>query len=342
MMNERLFDYDDLSLIQNERIVKKEIYPKEEIFQDALFYFRNNGFPFPNITIHEAKQKLNLLASLELKDCINSLLCGDVADTFHKHRFYGHAIGKKSPVMAFEIDKDLLKVFKYTYPNIGTKYMGFLSLVSNTQANSNFRPAFVKYILHKYGVDFDFYLDPCMGYGGRLVGFLASDFNMYIGTDPSVKSYKANKAIIKALGNKKKFDIYNETFEDLDLINYYNKVDIVFTSPPYFMKEIYSTDNTQSMIKFSSYDKWLEGFLKILIKKSYDCLKNNRYFILNIENVTIKGRLYPLVIDSVRLAKETGFKFIKKDPYPLIGTTCGANVQNIKIPNESLLIFKKE
>ena len=44
------------------------------------------------------------------------------------------------------------------------------------------------------------------------------------------------------------------------------KVDLVFTSPPYFSAERYGDDEAQSSIKFDSYHNWRSGFLAPTLK----------------------------------------------------------------------------
>ena len=63
-----------------------------------------------------------------------------------------------------------------------------------------------------------------------------------------------------------------------------DKFDLVFTSPPYFDTEKYSEEETQSYLKFPTYEKWLNGFLRKLVENSIDSLNKGGYFIINIAN----------------------------------------------------------
>ena len=319
------------------------VYEKDEIINEAFQYYRKKGFPFPNLTLFECMQEINKLASLDMEKLKTSKVAYKVADTFHTHRFEGSALNMKSPMKAFENDKDLKKALSFEYPKIKSNAIHFITMVNGTQQCSNFRPAFALYILKKYGIDNDIYLDPCSGYGGRLVGFLASNYKMYIGTDPSKKSYEANLEIKEKLGSKKEILQYDECFEDLDLSAFKDKIDIVFTSPPYFNKEVYDGENKkQSMNKFVEYENWKEGFLKQLISKSFYALKKGHYFILNIEDILQKGIRYNLVEDSIELAQKIGFKYEGIEKFDLPDRTRIENDEKVKVEAyESVIIFKK-
>ena len=62
---------------------------------------------------------------------------------------------------------------------------------------------------------------------------------------------------------------------------YKGKLDISFTSPPYFNREQYSQDENQSF-KYGEYDDWRDNFLKPTLTTIYEYLKNDRYILWNI------------------------------------------------------------
>ena len=87
-------------------------------------------------------------------------------------------------------------------------------------------------------------------------------------------------------------------------------MDLVFTSPPYFNREIYSTDKEQSCLKFPTYPKWLDGYLDKTLKTSYDVLKPERYCIINIADIKVgQKKFYPLEQDTISLAVKNGFSY---------------------------------
>ena len=129
-------------------------------------------------------------------------------------------------------------------------------------------------------------LDMCGGFGGRLLGFAASNCIEYVGTDPSTKTYEGlvNLASdIKQIKPNKSFTIFNQPFEDLDLpTDYFN---VAFTSPPYFNTEIYSTEVSNSCNRYQTYISWLHGFLEPMINNATKAVKHGGCVIVNIADV---------------------------------------------------------
>lgn len=101
--------------------------------------------------------------------------------------------------------------------------------------------------------------DPCMGYGGRLLGAVKADkVKMYIGTEPNTDTFAKLTAIEKELqqtaqGSAMNYGLINSPLEDYDNLPC-NGVDLVFTSPPYFDTEKYSNETTQSWVRYSDYE----------------------------------------------------------------------------------------
>ena len=194
------------------------------------------------------------------------------------------------------------------------------------QVAVNFPPLTARYLYEKYlpsekSEVFKVY-DNCAGWGGRLLGSLCSNLPIhYIGTDTNLN----NKGCYERLG-----EFYNEhtdgknTFEihyvgaetihkDENFKEHFGDVDMVFTSPPYFNREIYSDDEEQSCNKYKIYDDWRDYFLKPLIQNSYDILKNERYCLININDIRRGEKDFiPLEQDTIQLAYDIGFEYIGK------------------------------
>lgn len=172
-------------------------------------------------------------------------------------------------------NKDL-KVFSPM--SIGSKYSYRESRAYNFPVN------IACYLYNKYGGER--VLDFCSGFGGRLLGFWKSNAQEYIGIDPN-KNIDYN-AILKWIGENdsqsKKVSIIRKPAEDVDFSKL-GTFDFVFTSPPYFDLEVYSEDNTQSVIRYKTYDIWFEKFLKVVLNKSIDVLKIGGHIAINIQNI---------------------------------------------------------
>lgn len=175
--------------------------------------------------------------------------------------------------------------------------------------------------------------DPSSGWGGRILGAMCvSDDRTvhYIGTDPNsenfpedhpygkygkladfynTKTYRGN-SFFSSPNTYEVFMLGSETIGDFEgFSKYKGMVDLVFTSPPYFNREAYSEDETQSYKKFSSYESWRDGFLYPTLKTCVDVLKPDRYLLWNIADLLIKGEYLPLEEDSKKILESLGMKY---------------------------------
>ena len=204
-----------------------------------------------------------------------------------------------------------------------------LKIYSGTQSVSNFRPTAAKLIYEKFGGDVIW--DMSCGWGGRLIGFLASSRKHYIGTEPSSKTYDGLLKIkedFEYLGKKVEIwkfgsEVFQPDKESLDLC---------FTSPPYFDTEKYSDEETQSYVKFPTQDDWVDGFLRKTIENCYTGLKEGGYMLYNIAN-TSKYKF--IEEETVKISKELGF--IQEDTLQLtLSSVMGAGYKY-----EPIFVFKK-
>lgn len=325
---------------------------KDEI-ELAFQYYRKNGFPYIKLTdfeivhifrelqksVSKINKKKNTLFGMEKIIEIQSVNDQKLANYFHPHIYNSYAIGMRSPTQSFMIDKSLRKVMRLSlkYSNeISDKIVNiFLRTVNGTQMCSNFRPTAAKAI-YNY-LNGNTVLDMSTGYGGRLLGFLASKCNgTYYGVDPNKQTCMCNKKIAKYFNVENRVKIICSAFED---VNNLPKVDVAFTSPPYFSKEIYDEDSlTQSRDRYPIYKDWRNNFLKSMIQKTNLCLNNQGLMAINIQDVKIKNIMYPLVKDTIKIALQNNFILIEK--LRIKFSSFGKNLEKVK--TEPLLIFKKK
>lgn len=153
-------------------------------------------------------------------------------------------------------------------------------------------------------------LDPCAGWGGRLVGFLASHASTYNGTDASPEQIKGDDLIWRTFqgftAHEKSVTLNCTPFEKTTLQN--ESFDFAITSPPYFDTEKYM-GGEQSRETNGSYQEWRENFYRVLIKKVFAALKRNTFFCLQIGS-----QRYPLLEDGKQIATEIGFEVIEVRP----------------------------
>lgn len=168
--------------------------------------------------------------------------------------------------------------------------------------------------------------DPSSGWGGRLVGAITSSNRpLYIGCDPNsdhlwtdadgvshskyteIAAYHASRTPFDAPPRVLFFPCGSEVMKDQPAFQEYRgKVDVVFTSPPYFAKELYSDDAEQSARKFSTFEDWCEGFLKPTLETAAAWLAPGGVLLWNIADAKFDGKLLPLEQRSIDYAIGVG------------------------------------
>lgn len=177
-------------------------------------------------------------------------------------------------------------------------------------------------------------LDPCHGWGGRLVGALLADIETYTGIDPSNDANEGVIKIAKAFGKygETKINIIQKCFEDTDIED--KTFDFALTSPPYFDVEKHEGENT-SHKRYPKYDLWRDGFYKALISKTYKALKDGGIFCLQVGSQS-----YPLKEDGIAIAEQVGFKVV--EVRPMGGSTnSGLKTKKDSDKGEVIIILKK-
>ena len=192
-----------------------------------------------------------------------------------------------------------------------------------SQVAVNFNPLTARLIYEKYlkGSE-NIVFDGCMGWGGRLLGSLSSKRKIhYLGCDvntENVGSYeKLGEFYNENCGGKNTYEFHYvgaETIhENQDFKKYIGKVDLCFTSPPYYNREIYSMDKEQSCFKYETYQEWKEKFLNQMMKNSYELLKTDGFCIINISDIRFgKNEYITLEQDTISIAKNLNFEYLGK------------------------------
>lgn len=173
------------------------------------------------------------------------------------------------------------------------------------QAPSNFRPTVAKLLMDTYGNGGAVY-DPCGGWGGRMMGFLASNCTRYTCCEPSTLSAKGLQELADTFSYVgKQVEVNCIGAEDYE--PEHGLYDMALTSPPYFDTERYASEPTQSCVRFPEYHQWLDGFLAPMIAHTYDALREGGVFLLNIADVPTAKTLEQ---DALCAAAQAGFEHI--------------------------------
>lgn len=133
-------------------------------------------------------------------------------------------------------------------------------------------------------------LNPSAGWGPSLVVSAALDMN-YLGIDPNLELQPGLDRIIEELGDSNKQKMIYQPFEDVELTETY---DMVIWSPPYFSYEIYSKDDTQSIIRYPEFDQWMDKFLLPCTTKAWNSMNSGAYMIIHLADSKFSNMCDPI------------------------------------------------
>ena len=248
-----------------------------------------------------------------------------------------------------------------------------------TQAVVNFPPLTAKFLYQKFTQhikeqDVINIYDPSAGWGGRILGAMSvDDRNIhYIGNDPNTENFipeigktryeylaeffnnKVPGAANLFWGHRNSYELFTTGSEIIGeeerFQKYKGKLDFVFTSPPYFDRERYSDDDSQSFKKFNNYDSWRDGFLRPTLTTAFEYLRNDRYICWNIADIKMgKDKFFPLEQDSIDILTELGMEYkgkIKMTMSPMTGVDLSGVKNSMRIGGtaykyEPIFIFYK-
>lgn len=272
---------------------------------------RVRGFPFVDEPDLSAKYERMKSAAINVDEGVliydNSY--NVIPNSFMNHRYILRVRGCKSPYEIFFNNKELKATIERQLrdgPALNNSNIRAALSVYRTQVVGQFNPLFAKYFCDNYCCLNGNVFDPCAGFGSRMVGVMSSGRH-YLGIDPAPLTITALGKLIKWLNYRslsKAFVIRG--CAEYPLIKS-ESFDMAITSPPYFNKEEYAYDGSQSFVKFPGYDLWLTGFLGPMIQNVYRVLKVNAVFILNIDNVD--G--FDVSSDALTLSEKAGFRLEK-------------------------------
>jgi hypothetical protein len=248
-----------------------------------------------------------------------------------------------------------------------------------TQAVVNFPPLTAKLLYQKFtqhikDQDVINIYDPSAGWGGRILGAMSvDDRNIhYIGNDPNTENFipeigktryeylaeffnnKVPGAANTFWGHRNSYELFTTgseiIAEEERFQKYKGKLDFVFTSPPYFDRERYSDDDSQSFKKFNNYESWRDGFLRPTLTTAFEYLRNDRYICWNIADIKVgKDKWWTLEQDSIDILKELGCEYkgkIKMTMSPMTGVDLSGVKNSMQIGGtfykyEPIFIFYK-
>jgi hypothetical protein len=205
--------------------------------------------------------------------------------------------------------------------------------INNSKYVNEFPPHVARDLCKEFGVNKTSHiLDPCAGWGGRMIGCSVVCDN-YTCFEPSSKTYTGLlklEEFIKSMNKSFSANVNCLPFEDSEIQE--NKYDFALTSPPYYDTEDYSDEETNSKNRYKSFKEWCDYFYIPMIQKTMNALKSNCCFVLNIGS-----RIYPL---NKVLLDNFGDKYkITKHKDLLMGNNTGLRSKDKE--GESFYIIRK-
>jgi hypothetical protein len=135
------------------------------------------------------------------------------------------------------------------------------------------------YVEKRFGFKVKKYFDPCAGWGDRLLAVLSAPWmELYVGVDPNPKMTPHYKQIAETFARDGiSAQVISKPIEDVvdsdfPIQSPQTTFDLVFTSPPFFHKELYTGDK-QSHVRFPSYKRWRDEWVPQLIRQSVRYLR---------------------------------------------------------------------
>jgi hypothetical protein len=166
---------------------------------------------------------------------------------------------------------------------------------------TKYRASVSKHLVKKYGATS--VLDPCIGWGGRMIGALAAGAT-YTGCEPDPNTFRGLQGILADI--QRTADIRNVPAEVCLPTLPTASVDMILTSPPYYTLELY-TAGEQSVKPNMSWEDWVQTWLRPVILECLRCLRPSGHSCWSVKNIKIGSRKYPLA-DVVRdIHLEQGF-----------------------------------
>lgn len=320
-------------------------------------FYREHGFPYPTLTpdellkhfMHLANTNQNTILKEDNILSINNQNGLPIFKHFSPHFFdvkSGKRTSKLSMVETFENDDLLKKVIKNRLDQ-GFNMTG--NMLKQGLANSRiayqasiFNPTIAKYIYSKYTKEGDIIYDYSMGFGQRLIAALSLPYKIkYIGVDPLLKTVQSNQNIFNFFNvNRpmlnKDVELICTGAEDYCDENYFGKVKLAFSSPPYWNIEKYSNDIEQSTIL--DYTDFINKWWRKVVNNISKLLMDDGIFILNI---VPQIRPFEIKEDMCNILISAGFNIIEEYKMQLTRNTNFAN-RNGEHKYEPIIVFKRK
>ena len=147
-------------------------------------------------------------------------------------------------------------------------------------------------------------LDISAGWGDRLLAALSANLETYLAYDPNTALQSGYKEMIDEFipddAEKEHYQVISAPFETAETNLRGKTFDLIFTSPPYFDLEVFTTEGEQSIISHSTFDKWMVYFLFQSLYLAWDTLAADGNMVIHIDDFS-KGDKKHRIIEPMVL-----------------------------------------
>jgi hypothetical protein len=221
----------------------------------------------------------------------------------HMPHFWRVTNHKGNSVRSLITQQDLEKALYHNLKMHTTPYRSeirhMLILTGGLGSVTKYRAGMSKYIVRRY--DAASVLDPCVGWGGRMIGTLAAGAS-YTGCEPDPNTFRGLQGILEDCNQSAA--LHNRPAETVLPGLLPSSFDMVLTSPPYYTLEIY-TAGDQS-VKGQTWDEWVNDWLRPLVLECLRCLKPDGTSCWSVKDFKM-GRMYPLATVVAQIHRERGW-----------------------------------
>ncbi len=271
----------------------------------TVSYYTKQGFPYPDLLPDsKARRELELLGQYQHDSLSYPHSAAGIRflNPYMPHRYNtrNHA-ATFSAVGAFENPVRLRRTVAtmFTWKNLDFSPSGLRSnLTVLNRTPGHFPPAVACALVREFCPSEGLVLDPCAGWGGRLLGTLVAG-RSYLGieswSETATALHQISTRAVEMVGGSA--DIRNQSFLDLDSC----KAQMILTCPPYWEVEQYAEQPPVSL------DSWIQDFVYPFARKCRECLDLYGHLVLVMQDATVKGEVIPLVSIWSKALGESGF-----------------------------------
>jgi hypothetical protein len=321
-----------------QRVAMLKDTEKDALLRSAFQYHRQLGFPYPDKP--SDKMLMGDVSRLRAVGMGGTELPSEKAGlgfcaACMPHRYKSRNIHATfSAYDAFYDDRRLQRALAFSFsgaqPSLERSALRS-ALTALNRTPGQFSPAVAKVLVERYCPTGGLVLDPCAGWGGRLMGTLVAG-RCYLGVDSYKETadglYQIGSRLCECLAlDRGVFQVLGEKIEDLE--DSFCRAGFALTSPPYWNQEIYEAEDTRSL------SVWISEFLSPLFHKVATCLPSGAKFAVNIADVKRGTKTVPLVGLCKEMAAKEGF--VLSETLWLPKGTFGKDSSG----KEPILIFKK-